>query len=143
MKNIIFSLVAVLMLVSCVAYADPPVPPSDPAYGCVVVEDDYGEREVCDVQYYISPEGPLYLDSYFGVWIGAGGFWYGGVWHYGYYPGYWERYHGFYHEHGFYNGHGFRGYYGHHFGGGGYHGGGSHGGYHGGGSHGGGHGGHR
>lgn len=133
-----------------IAYADPPPPPSQPSYGCVVVEDSYGEREVCDTYYYISPEGAIYWDSAFGIWIGAGGYWYNGAWAYGYYPGYWGRYHGFYHGHGFYNGHS-RGYYGHHWSNGsynghaGYHGGGGgyHGGYHGGGHGGGGHGGHR
>jgi len=85
------------------AYADPLAPPSATEHGCVIVEDTYGEREVCDVNYYIASEGPVYWDPFFGVWIGVGGFWYGGVWHYGYYPGYWKRYHGYYHGHGFYH----------------------------------------
>jgi hypothetical protein len=151
MKKLLTLIIGILMLgvVGCMeeeAYADPPLPPAQTSYGCVVVEDDYGEREVCDTSYYVSPEGVIYWDAAFGIWIGAGGYWNGGVWHYGYWPGYWERYHTFYHGHGFYNGYS-HGYYGHHYEHGSFHGGGYHsgGGYHGGHSYhgGGGHGGHR
>ena len=167
MKQLIIILACILSMITSIgcaeetSYADPVLVSSDPSSGCVVVEDDYGEREVCNTTYYVTSEGPIYWDVNYGIWIGAGGFWYGGVWHYGYYPGYWERYHGYYREHGYYHGYS-HGYYGHHFNNGSFHGtnhhaesshggtyhGGSHGGggsYHGGGGFhgGGGHGGHR
>jgi hypothetical protein len=119
------------------AYADPPVIVSSSYQtGCIVVQDTYGEREICGVQYYVTDQGPIYWDAYYGSWIGCGGYWHQGVWHYGYWPGYAARYGVYYHSRGFY-GHGYsRGYY---HGNAGYH-----GGFHGGGHFGGGgHGGHR
>lgn len=135
MKKFLLGLIAALCLTSCVAYADPPLPPPHPVYGCTMVEDSYGEREMCNVYYYDTDEGVVYWDPYFRVWMGAGGYWYGGAWVHGFWPGYYARYGGFYHPHGFYHG------YSHHWGGGGFHHGG--GGYHGGGGHGGHGGGHR
>jgi hypothetical protein len=128
MKNILLVLIACIGLtagtIGCAentAYADPVLVSSEPATGCVVVEDDFGEREVCNTTYYVTSEGPIYWDVNYGIWIGAGGFWYGGVWHYGYYPGYWARYHDYYHEHGYYHSNS-HGYYGHHFNNGSFHG---------------------
>lgn len=143
-----FAAILSLFMLGCaeeMVYADPPLPPPQPTYGCAVVEDAYGEREVCDVYYYTSDDGVVYWDPYFSLWIGAGGYWRAGVWYHGYWPGYWERYHVWYHAHGWFGAHGYRGYYGHHWG---HSGGGYHGGYHGGGGHyyhggGGHHGGHR
>lgn len=132
MKKFLLGLIAAFCLTSCVVYADPPAPPppAHPSYGCTMVEDDYGEREVCDVYYYTSPYGVVYWDAALGIWVGGGWYYHGGVWVHGYWPGYWAHYHGFYHPHGYFGG------YSHHWGGG------FHGGYHGGGGfHGGGHGG--
>jgi len=121
---LIACVVSMMVSVGCAeetSYANPVLVSSNPFSGRVVVEDDYGEREVCNVTYYLTSEGPIYWDVNYGIWIGAGGFWYGGVWHYGYYPGYWERYHGYYREHGYYHGYS-HGYYGHHFNNGSFHG---------------------
>lgn len=73
--------------------------------GCVVVTDDYGEREVCDTQYYYVNGGVVYWDAHFNTWIGPGAYWSSGGWHQGFYPG-WHGYygHGFYHSHEFYHG---------------------------------------
>jgi hypothetical protein len=110
MKKFIFSLMVALLLTSCVAYAEPePIVVNN----CVEYCDDYGCREVCAPHYYY--QGVVYYwDTHFSCWIGPHGYYHGGIFYHGYYPGY-------------------RGYFGH---GGGFHG-------HGGGHFGGGHGGHR
>lgn len=117
MKKLFLVLAACLMM-GCVeeAYVVPPGPPVHPSYGCAIIEDEYGEREVCDVYYYPTEYGVLYWDTTYGMWIGAGGYWRGGIWFHGYLPGYVRRYGGFYHEHGYHWGYN-RGYYGHHWGG--------------------------
>jgi hypothetical protein len=145
MKKLFLILTACLMM-GCVEegviYSDPASQPTlvgVPSYGCAVVEDSYGEREVCDVYYYTTPEGVIYWDQYFNVWMGAGGYMRGGIWYHGFLPGYWGHYGVWYHPHGWFGVHVYHGYYGYHWGG--FHGG-YHGGYHGG-WHGGGHGGHR
>lgn len=121
MKKFIIGLMAAFCLSSCLVYADP-MYASAYSYGTVTICDDYGCREVQDVRYFVGSDGiTYYYDVHFGVWIGPRGYWHGGAFYHGYYPGY----HGYYH----------RGWYGN--GGGGYHGGGYHGGGHGG------HGGHR
>jgi hypothetical protein len=148
MKKLLFSLITCLSLfglIGCVenvAYADPVAPQI--TYGCAIVEDAYGEREVCDTSYYVTSAGVVYWDPYFHIWVGGGFYFYNNAWYRGYYPGYVARYGGFYHGHGFYRG--YRGgHYGAHWGRshGGFHGG-SHssGGFHSGGHVGGGHGGH-
>lgn len=104
--------------------------PSQLGTGCVIVTDDYGEREVCNTRYYYVNGGVVYWDANFGIWVGPGGYWHGGVWNRGFYPG-WHNYYG----RGFYRPRGFSGPHG------GFHGGGYHGAPHGG--HVGGHGGHR
>jgi hypothetical protein len=147
MKKLIMAMLIAMsvMLASCVAYAQPvPVAPgASPQYGCFVVEDGWGEREVCNAYYYTTDVGPVYWDSFYSSWIGGGYYWFGNVWYRGYWPTYYGRYGSFYHYHGWYGSHGYRGYYGSHWSGGHY-GGGYYGGYHGGGGwHGGGHGGGR
>jgi len=134
MKKLVLVLAACLGLVGCAdeAYYDHPAYPPEHAgwtqHGCVVVTDEFGEREVCDTQYYYSEDGVTYWDAHFGIWVGPNGYWYGHSYFPGIYPGFHAYYHrGWYHPRGFYHG--------------GYHGGG--GGFHGGGFHGGGHGGHR
>lgn len=109
--------------------------------GCIVVSDEAsGEREVCS-QYYMVDGGYVYWDATYGMWISPYGYYRGGVWNRGWYPGYREYYgrvgvwrgRGWYAGHGYFTGHG--GYAPH-----GYRGNGWHGGYHGGGVyHGGGH----
>lgn len=113
MKKWLLSLIVMFSLFGCVAYAEPAY---YPAYtnGCVNVCDDYGCREVCG-RYFYSGGDLYYWDAHFECWIGPRGYWHGGVFYRGYYPGY-HAYYG----HGYYN---HRAY-----GRGGY----SHGGYHGG-----------
>jgi hypothetical protein len=119
MKKFIAGLIAAMCLSSCLVYADPVYAPAY-YYGTVTICDDYGCREVPDVRYFIGSDGvTYYYDVHFGVWIGPRGYWHGGAFYHGYYPGYHTYYH-----HGWYGGHG--GYY---HGGGGYHGGGHHGGH--------------
>lgn len=141
MMNLIKSafLALPLVLMGCAETTDQPVYTSshtvspDIQTGCVVVSDDYGDREVCNTQYYYVNGSPIYWDTAFGIWVSPWGYYRGGVWYRGYHPG-WRNYygHGYYHPRGFFHG----GYHG------GFHGG-FHGGYHGGGGFHGGHGGHR
>ena len=116
-----------------------PVPGAVVQYGCAMVIDQYGEREVCDSYYYVDNGSVVYWDPYFGVWFGSYGYWRAGVFYHGYFPAYYNRYHSYYHPHGFYGTHP------HSWGTGHYYrmphpsyhgGGGAHGGYHGGGGHG-------
>jgi hypothetical protein len=90
---------------------------------CVVVSDaEYGERTVCNTQYYDTPQGVVYYDPYYATWIGAG-YYYSAAearWYHGYLPGYYNHYRGYYRPHGYYVGHSYGGYRGY----GGYHGGG-------------------
>jgi hypothetical protein len=121
MKHLFLALAACLCLSGCMiepAYADPVGPYSN---GTVEFCDDYGCRYVTGQYYYDSAGVLFYWDTGFGCWIGPHGYWRGGVFFHGYYPGYHNFYHG-----GYYHG----------FHGGGYHGGGHYGGH-------GGHGGHR
>ena len=105
-------------------------PSGQAQYGCVVVADQFGERQVCS-NYYIVNSGYVYWDGFYGAWIYPhGGYWRGGRYYTGFIPGYYEHYRSFYHPHGWHAAHGWHT--------GGYHG----GSYHGGGGHGG-HGGHR
>ena len=136
MKTMILALVACLCLFGCTeeAYSDTAaVYPSSPTYGCVVVNDPaYGERQVCNTYYYYVGGVPYYYDTHFASWITPWGYYRGGRWFNGYYPGYHSYYgHGFYHPRGYYHGGGFR-HLDHNYGRGG---GGYHGGYHGGGGH--------
>jgi hypothetical protein len=127
MKNKLMMLLGVIA-VSMIGCADDPPPPADSsvAYGCVEVSDDYGNRDICDTQYYYTDTGVVYWDSHFGVWIGPEGWYREGVFYHGFYPGYREFYgHGYYHS-----GHG-RYYHSGHYN----HGGGYHGGHHSGGGH--------
>ena len=127
MKKLALILVACLSLAGCAdEYEGTPVAvsPTSPAYGCVVVTDEYGEREVCNTRYYYSDGGVVYWDEHFGIWVGPNGYYRGGVFFPGIYPGFHAYYHrGWYRPHGYFHG--------------GYHGG-YHGGFHGA-PHGGGH----
>lgn len=130
MKKLLFGLMMCLSLTGCVeedeVYSQPP--PGNYQSGCIVLQTDEGNREVCS-QYYYSGGYIIYWDYELGAWVGPHGYWRGGAWYHG----------------GWYHGWGRWGFHGDHWGyhGGGYHGE-FHGGFHGGGSfHGGGHGGHR
>ena len=131
MKRLVFTLLACLACAGCAdSYSEPQFSTDSGAlydHGCVVVEDDFGSRQVCDVDYAYYQGYPVYYDSYFGVWIWTGmggGYWRGGAFYSAYPYGYHTYYHaGFYHASGYY-GHQVR----YHGGGGGYHGGGFHGG---------------
>jgi hypothetical protein len=109
MKPTIFALLAVMCLAlsGCVeAYAETEVamPVGTPQYGCTIVADTYGEREVCGVNYYVVEGGVVYFDPYYHIWIGPRGYWYGGRYVVGYAPGYYARYGGYYRYHGYYGG---------------------------------------
>lgn len=133
MKKLALILVACLGLAGCATEYEVSEPTmSQPAYGCVVVTDEYGEREVCNTNYYYVTGGVVYWDAHFGVWVGPGGYWRSGIWYRGYYPGFHTYYHaGLYHPHGYFHGGNRAGYY-RHYGPGGFHsGGGFHGGFHG------------
>ena len=98
-------LATTLTIAGCEEYDDGAAFPSNasPEYGCVVVNDEYGEREVCDTQYYTTNGGVIYWDAAFGVWIGPYGYWRGREYHRGFWAGYHEHYRPFYHEHGWHN----------------------------------------
>ena len=128
MKKLALILVACLGLAGCANsnYRNEPEYPSAPAYGCVVVADDFGERETCNTYYYYENGELVYWDNHFGIWIGPSGYWRGGRYYWGFYPGF-HAYYGpsFYHPRGFYGYHGaYRGSSGYH--GGGYRGSGGH-----------------
>jgi hypothetical protein len=96
-----------------------------PYYGCVVISDEMGEREVCDTEYYYTDDGVVYWDSHFGIWVMPNGYWYGGRFWPGVYPGFHAYYHsGFYHPRGYF--HSYRGFSVHRGGSYGGHGGGGH-----------------
>jgi hypothetical protein len=101
MKNIFMFLVCVLMIstLGCVE-ADAQVavetPTGQPLYGCVVVQDAYGERQVCDAYYYNTAYGVVYYDNYFGLWLAPNGYWHHG-WHRGFWPGYYNHFQTFQH----------------------------------------------
>lgn len=133
MKNLMLILSACGLMVAtsaCEAEVGYDSPPVSYTTGTVEYCDDFGCRDVSNVQYYYDNGEVVYYDVHFGVWMGPRGYLVGGRWH----PGFVGGYHSYYHP-GYY--HGYRG--------GGFHGGGSyhgnfHGGYHGGGNfHGGGH----
>lgn len=108
MKRFFLALLLVALNTGCVAvFAEddaPALPVGAPEYGCTVVADDWGEREVCGVSYYVVEDGIVYYDPYYGVWIGPGGYWIGGHYVVGYYPGYYARYRSYYHPYGYYHG---------------------------------------
>lgn len=106
-----------VMLLSCIAFAQPvPISPNEsPRMGCSIVEDVYGEREVCDTYYYISDLGVVYWDTYYLSWVGGGYYTRAYTWYPGFWPNYYSRYGSYYRFHNWYNSHGYRGYYGHHW----------------------------
>lgn len=113
MNKVALILVACLGLAGCEdsTYRNEPEYPSPPAYGCVVVADDMGEREVCDTYYYYDNGELVYYDAHFNIWVGNSGYWIGGRYHWGFYPA-WHSYYGpsFYYPRGHFGYHGaFRG----------------------------------
>ena len=99
MKKWLLALVAAFSLSGCVMYADYPA-----SSECTTFCDDYGCREVCSSYYYDSAGVMYYWDPHFGVWIGPHGYYHGGVFYHGYYPGYHVYYHrGWYGPHGGYH----------------------------------------
>jgi hypothetical protein len=108
-----------LSMMGCAPEYVEPAPATSQA-NCVIVSDaEYGERTVCNAQYYDTPQGVIYYDPYYASWIGAGYTYSAGQWHHGYPLGYYNHYHNHYHPHGYFYGHGYGGYHG-----GGFHGGG-------------------
>lgn len=78
-------LLFITSLSRCVAYAHA----SDVQYGCVEFCDEYGCRDVCDTHYYHDSDGVAYYwDGSYGAWVGPRGYWRGGAFHRGFYPGY-------------------------------------------------------
>jgi hypothetical protein len=107
MKKILLALIACVSLIGCAV--------EEPAYAQVQVQtmevcDNYG-CHIVEVQYYGGY--PYYYNAAYGVWISPGyGYYHGGIFYHGYYPGY-RGYYG--HGGGF---HGYSGGHGGHFGGG-------------------------
>lgn len=94
MKKLFLALALCFGLTSCYAEVyDPTV-----YRGNVEFCDDYGCRWVY-APYYYYDGAVVYWDAHFGCWIGPHGYWTGGVYYHGYYPGY----HGVYHQ-GYYHG---------------------------------------
>lgn len=96
-----------MILSGCAEYVIDPFNPNIAyQYGCTTICDDYGCRELCNVQYYETPDGVVYWDTHFSAWIGPHGYW----WHGSYYRGGFPRYHEYYHR-GWYgrSGGGYRG----------------------------------
>jgi hypothetical protein len=93
-----------MLLSGCVAFIgdESDMPVGIPEHGCTIVVDPYGEREVCDVDYYVVDGGVVYFDPYYRVWIGPRGYWYGGRYVVGYWGGYHAYYRGYYRTHGGY-----------------------------------------
>lgn len=113
MKAILIALC--LSLCACFADFDTVVNPGVIHYGTFEFCDAEGQCRNVDGRYYYNNEGEIvYYDGVFGVWISPRGYWVGGIYRPGFYPGYYNHYQGhFYHR----GGGGFRG---------GYHGGGGH-----------------
>lgn len=114
--KLLFGLVAAFCLSSCLIFTDSYY--SGPyQYGTITVCDDFGCREAENVRYFVGSDGETYYyDVHFGIWLGSRGYWHGGAFHRGYYPGY----HTYYHQ-GWYGGyHGGGGYRGGHSGHGGH-----------------------
>lgn len=116
-KKLLFLLPLACLLSGCaedVYYQDPSATVNaTKSYGCVNVWDDYGEREVCNTYCYYVGADPYYWDAHFNIWVGPSGYWHGGRYFRGYYPGWHGYYHsGLYHPHGYFrapadsNGHG-------------------------------------
>jgi hypothetical protein len=100
-KLIILLLIATSLAVSGCAEDEAAFPTNaEPEYGCAVVVDPYGERQVCDTQYYVVNGGVVYWDAAFGLWIGPYGFWRAGEYHRGFWAAYHDHYRNFYHPHG-------------------------------------------
>lgn len=100
MKKFLFGLLAGLCLLGCTVYFDPSEPNVAQYYGTVTICDDFGCREVHNVQYRYGPDGTVYYwDIHFGAWIGPRGYWHRGSYYHGPFPRYHEYYHrGWYHR---------------------------------------------
>lgn len=115
MKNIFMMMLVVASLsVGCSSYAyseDPMYPSNTGAvqqYGCTVIVDNYGERDVCGVHYYVINNIVYWYDDAFGYWFSPTGYWAGGFYHVGYPNGYWNRYHTMYHPRGWHEANGWQ-----------------------------------
>lgn len=101
MKKLLLVLMVMFGTAGCIL-----VGPMD-VYGddCIVFSDQYGDREVCGAQVRIINGETFYWDAQFGIWVSSNGYYQGGIFYYGYHPGwrlYWHR--GYYHPHGWYRG---------------------------------------
>lgn len=99
-KNIL--LIAVLSLSGCSLWVSEPYAANTIRNGCVIVSDDYGEREVCTRSYYTAGGDLVYWDANFGIWIGRGGYWRNGSFYHGYHPGFYNHYRASYQHRGYY-----------------------------------------
>lgn len=90
MKKLFLALALCVGLTGCVVEGS--VYDSTIYHGSVEFCDDYGCRWV-DAPYYYYGDEVVYWDSHFGCWIGPSGYWLGGIYYRGAYPGY----HGWYH----------------------------------------------
>lgn len=104
----ISALVLAMCLVSPSARADShDFPLTVRQYGCALVVDRFGEREVRDVYYYLTLGGVVYWDAHFQVWIGPYGYWIpGGYIFLGYPDGYLLYYYPDYHPYSLHHRHG-------------------------------------
>ena len=104
MKKFLLGLILCLGLTGCYVegydYA-----PGAYSTGSVEFCDDYGCRFVTAPYYYDSAGVLFYWDAHFGCWIGPHGYWRGGAFYHGFYPGYHGWYHGgWYHVPHYYGG---------------------------------------
>ena len=81
------------------------VPDGNPQYGCVIIVDQWGEREVCNTYFYPMGYGALYWDPFFSLWIGPHGYWRDGAYNHGLWEGYHDHYRALYRPLGWHTGH--------------------------------------
>lgn len=95
-------LIVALSLSGCALWIDEPYTPNTIRNSCVIISDDYGEREVCTKSYYTSDGNLIYWDANFGIWVGRGGYWRNNIFYRGYHPGFYNHYQFNYQNHGYY-----------------------------------------
>jgi hypothetical protein len=89
-----------LGMMGCVIEADAQVPVQN---GCVIVVDQFGEREVCSYHYAHPAYGVVYWDPAWRIWVGSRGYyWQNRVWYRGFPNGYAGYYSRWYRPYGYY-----------------------------------------
>lgn len=70
-------------------------------YGCALMVDQFGEREMTNIYYYPTLGGVVYWDTFYQVWIGPYGYWtLTDGFHSTFPKGYHDHYHHDYHPYG-------------------------------------------